>query len=277
MRKNMKKISILIALASATLLFLNSCNECPICEQENQCKVREATITVFNSKLEKLNDSTWVPVAGYSIHSFLFPDDDNSSGTLPNETPYLLGDKIQLAELTFNDGTQDLNAILLGNYPSNERMVGDILLMDADVSSGIVVIRVSGEIYKLSNNYMLDDANLFCKEYIPDNQSEINESFQFLSKYGKDFNYATNEPFSIYDFKVFNMTGNEVAITPPPAVVNNLLTLVSGKAINLTVRKGKVFLYRARNGRTFVFTIANISQSTTEPYKKRITILFTAQ
>ncbi|MEI6090145.1 MAG: hypothetical protein WCR42_06820 [bacterium] len=267
---------ILISIAVATLLFLNSCNECPICEQENQCKVREATITIFNPRLEKINDSTWVPVPGYSIHSFLFPEDDISSGTLPNETPYLLNDKIQLAEQIYNDGTQDLNTILLGNYPTNERMVGDILLIDADTANQTVVIRVSGEIYRLPNNYMLDDANLFCKQYIPDNQTEIGEGYALLSQYGKGFTYAANEPFSIYDFKVFDMAGNEVAATPPAAVVNNLLMLVSGKTINLTVRKGKVFLYRARNGRTFVFAIANISQSTTAPYKKRITILFTA-
>jgi hypothetical protein len=270
----MKNISILISLAA--VLFLNSCTECPLCEQANQCKVREATITEFNAGLEQLNDSTWIPVAEYSIHSFLFPDDDNSSGTLPNETPYLLKDKIQLGELTYNDGKQDLNIILLSNYPTCERMVGDILLIDADTTNGNVVIRVSGEICKLPNNYMLDDAELFCKNYIPNNEAEISEGYSLLSQYGKGFIFASYEPFSIYNFKVFDMSGNEMAATPAANVVNNMLKAVSSKTINLTVKKGKVFLYRARNGRMFVFSIANISQSTTPPYKKRITILFTA-
>ncbi len=272
----MKKIPIFILFASATLLFLNSCNDCPICDQVNQCKVREATITVFNPGMEKINDSTWVPVPKYSIHSFLFPEDDNSTGTLPNETPYQLDDKIQIADLTYNDGTQDLKAVLLSNYPSNERMVGDILLIDADTITEKVVIRVSGEIYKLPNNYMLDDAKKFCTDYIPNNQSEISEGYTYLSQYGKGFNFTSEETFSIYSVKVYDMSGSATVITPPPTTANNLISLASGKAIDLTVRKGKVFLYRARNGRMFIFAITNITQSTTTPYKKRVTILFTA-
>lgn len=272
----MKNKSILIVLTITAILFLNSCNECPICEQQNQCKVREATITVFNPAMEQINDSTWVPLPEYSIHSFLFPEDDNSTGTLPNETGYQLKNKIRISELNYNDGLQDLSAILLSNYPSNDRMVGDLLLIDADSISQTVTIRVSGEIYKLPNNFMLDDANLFCKEYIWNNQAEISEGYQLLSLYGRDFIYAENEPFSIYDIKVFDMNGYETTANPPPTVANNLLSLVSGKTINLTVRKGKVFLYRARNGRIFVFAITNITHSTTPPYKKRMTILFTA-
>lgn len=275
--EKMKKISILIAVVLTALIFLNACNDCPLCNIENQCKVREVTITVFNPKLQKLNDSTYLPVPEYSIHSFLFPEDDNSTGTLPNDTRYQQSEKIDLFDLIFNDGTQNLKAVLLSNFPTNERMIGDILVIDADAANGTAVIRVSGEIFKLPNTFMSEDANLFCTQYLPNNQTIITSTKLLLTQYGRGFNYAQNESFSINDIKVYDSQRNEVAIQPPVAIVNNLLALVSGNAVNLSVKTGEVYLYRARNGRVFVFSIANISKGNFDPFKKRITILFTAR
>lgn len=269
------KLNIVFILI-ISILFA-SC-DCPICfdgpDTESKCKVREVTITQFNPKLEKLNDTTLVPSAEYSIHSFLFPDDDNSTGSLPNDNRFEKSELIPLGRATYNDGTQDLEAILYSSYPQNENMIGDILIVSADSSCNTVTFRARGEIYRLPNNFVSTDAKKFCTEYMENNMNEIYNAIPLLDQYGKKQQYAKDESFSIWNFKVYDQNNNEVQTTPPVYLMNSLIDEATGKSTNLNVLIGYVFLYRAINGRLFVFAISDITKGKTAPYKNRVTLLF---
>ena len=65
--------------------------------------------------------------------------------------------------------------------------------------------------------------------------------------------------------------------TPPPsqADIDKLRNSVAGiKAIDIEVQIGNIFFYTAKNGKSFIMTIVDISEGTLVPNKKRITIMF---
>ena len=60
----------------------------------------------------------------------------------------------------------------------------------------------------------------------------------------------------------------------PETVKRKLLENENANAIDITVRPGEVYYYKARNGKEFAVVIADIRQGTFEPYLKRVTIKF---
>jgi hypothetical protein len=71
-------------------------------------------------------------------------------------------------------------------------------------------------------------------------------------------------------------TGNQVVsgVTPPQNDIDEALKLVKNHAVNITVKLGEVYLYRAINGKYFIFAITDIREGTLSPYKRRLTIMF---
>lgn len=276
---------LLIVVLLVFMIFLQSC-DCPLQETNvySDCKVREATITKFNpnGNLQQISnpDGTtslvFVPDSLYSIHTFLFPFDPNMSGTLVNDERFAKSSTITLVKVPFSDNRPYFLA-LLDNYPLNNDLNGDILLYNVANDFSFAEIRVSGEIARINVTFNSENSTDFCDlvNRLTRDTAGMRRLKASLSKFGLDLPNSVVRNYNQGDLVVLD-TGNRivVGVTPQPNDVNYVLNLTLNKAINLIVRIGEVYLYRAKNGKYFIFAVTDIRQGTLSPYKRRLTIMF---
>ena len=296
----MKIYNLKILVLFLTLGYIGqSCCNCPLQPVNNnksiQCNVRETTVTQFNPNLIKVNDTTYVPIPEYSIHSFQFPGDNNSSGSTPNDSRFsATNDKVVISKIPFSDGRNYWLAIL-DNKPQNANLIGDVLIdsifYDPAPSNRFALLRFAGYLVKLNSGpfnipaFGSDDADDFCKK-IRDTISNISINItKRMQDSAKNHQYGDGVPgaVKISDYAnaipvVLDASGNVVpSPTPPPsqADIDKLKNSVSQiKAIDIQVKIGDMFFYTAKNGKSFIITIVDIVQGTLVPNKKRITMMF---
>lgn len=284
----MKKI--LLGLINSTfllaiMLFINSCCDCPLKETtiNIKCNVREVSITDFDpSRVFNQADNTYVPSRTYSIHSFLFPNDFSSSGSLPNDERFRTLSTLSIIRIPFSDGRPYFLTIF-DDLPLNSDQNGDILVDSVYIDpvsflNNYAYIRVKGFIEKLNSQFLLDDANAFCK-FIEDKQvqNEIQQKFQTTKLYGLGLSFAeVLRKYNQNSIKVVDAQNNEVLnIVPGLNDIQKVLDIFNKDGIDLKVKMGDVFVYRAINMRKFVFAVVNIGTGQLDPFKKRVTIMFT--
>lgn len=282
----MKKIVYISIVVVVVIFFFGSCNDCPLEESPTTvCEVREATITKFNPSLEEPTppDTVWTPVAEYSIHTFLFPADKSNSGLLTNDSRFEDNDQIIMAEKKFPDpnGSGDLRAVIYDIFPFNSLMVGDLMVidvtLDADPLLSEAQLRLYGKLFRMPEDFTSENADLFCEDYISNLDEDAISAFRDAStQYGASLPNAAKHSYQESDIVVIDGNGETVqGVSPPVATANDLLAEARDNAIDVTVSPGEVYYYKARNGQEFAVVIADISEGTFEPYKKRVTIMFT--
>ncbi|MCX7908743.1 MAG: ribosome-inactivating family protein [Ignavibacteria bacterium] len=267
------------------IIFIQSC-ECPLQEANvySNCQVREATITKFNpnGSLQQIQnpDGTsslvFVPDPLYSIHTFLFPFDQSMSGTLVNDERFSKSSTITIVKIPFSDLRPYFLAIL-DNFPQNNDINGDILLYNVANDFSYAEIRVFGEITRVNRNFNSENSTEFCKlvNDLTRDTAEIRNLKRSLSKFGQNLPNSIILNYNQANLVVLD-TGNNVVtgITPLQKDIDYVLNLTSNKSVNLVVRVGDVYLYRAKNGKYFIFAVTDIRQGTLSPNKRRLTIMF---
>lgn len=285
MKRNRVLGLLLLVISFAVLMLVQSC-ECPLQESNvySTCKVREVTITKFNPNgtLQQISnpDGTtslvFVPESTYSIHTFLFPFDQSLSGALVNDERFANNSVITIIKVPFSDGRPYYLAIL-DNYPQNNNINGDILLYNVADDFSYAEIRVAGELTRINLNFNSENSTDFCEmvnNLIRDTVA-MRGLKSSLSKYGENLPNRIVLNYNPSDIAVLD-TGNKVVlgITPPQNDVDYILRQTLNQSINVVVRVGEVYLYKARNGKLFIFAVTDIRQGTLSPFKRRLTIMF---
>jgi len=283
--KNKSKFYLILGMIFVVSVLLQSC-ECPLQESSaySECKVREVTITRFNPKgtLELVsnpdgtNTIVFVPDSLYSIHTFLFPFDQNYSGSLVNDERFASSSTIPIVKIPFSDKRPYFVAIL-DNYPQNNDLNGDILLYNVPDDFSYAEIRIAGSITRINQTFNSENSTEFCQmvNELTRDTNEIRRLKNNLSKYGENLPNSISLNYSQANIVVLDVNNNVVnGITPPQEDVNYALQLTSNKSINLVVRVGEVYLYEAKNGKHFIFVVTDIRPGSLPPFKRRITIMF---
>ncbi len=278
------KIIVFFSLIT-TVLIINSCCDCPLEPTTNpKCSPLEATITKFEPGRIKDSDTTSIPVDSFSIHSFAFPTDYISSGSLPNDERFRNSSTILINKVRISTNPNYYLAYY-NSYPLNSDQNGDILLKSvdynaADISNSTAIIRVKGYLNRLTSqgnvllNFTSDNAQTFC-EFIENNKDNISNSLENAKEFGAGIpgsNIFTYDPSS---FVVID-DNNTIISTYKPSqdAINDFFDGLNEKSVDIQVKMGDVFVYQTTKGSSFVFAVVNINNGFYEPYKKRLTIMF---
>jgi hypothetical protein len=275
---NIKKCFISASIGILLIFMANSCCDCPLEPYDAPiiCKVREATITEFNPGINQIDDTTFVPVPEYSIHTYQFPSSDSHSGLLPNDERFADSEVIALAAESI-EGTSYFAAIL-DKYPINKELKGDMMVVSADPVNLRALLRFKGSLQRINPKFLSENANEFC-DYIENNKTQINSALTDLKVYGKGLAGSQFISYNSTNIEVIDANGRIVTNQdgvpfPSQNIIDKLLSSISEEAVNILVEIGDVFVYRAIDGKFFVFVIADVSQGTFEPRKRRVTIMF---
>ncbi len=277
------KISIILIIAAGTY----SCGDCGLQTADYPCNVREATITKFDPRLVLEGDSLLTPVPTYSIHTFMFPGDNSSSGVLLNDTRFEQGDYtaqfITIAEDKVVLADETLYVRLVSYHPTNDQMKGDLIVIDMDSVAvpPTATLRFSGDLAKFPDDFRSEDAYKFCQEYLPqyrENDDDYSGIASQASEYGGALPNAVDAQFTRDNILIVNSLGDDVTQQYidqiDPLIIDDLLATQEADAVNVLVRPGEVYYYKAANGKEFAVVIADIRQGTFEPFLKRVTIKF---
>lgn len=286
-----KKILNILALP-LILIFISSCNDCPLQEQDPiyLCQTRIITMERFNPNFTVSVD----PTSGaeivtldpdYNISMYEFPMNASSSGSFPNDNRFKGSMQIPVASLPFAVDNKIYYAAFVDTYPTNSDLAGDILVKDVDLSgaSPVAFLRVKGSIAQIDQNYLNEDAQAFC-DYVNSRTSLIQTSLQSYTAgnlYGANQPGATvnrydSSPIVVTDQsgKMLGTVGEPNVPNPPQDVVNNLTSIARNKSsIDLRVVPGNVYTYIAKNGKRFVFFVSEIRQTNITPNRKRVSIM----
>lgn len=292
------KINLLLILIAAAIF--NSCSDCSL-EPLTQlsCAPREATVTQFNANVtpitvkdSKGNDSTYLePVPGFSIHSFQFPSNDQTSGSTPNDFRFTKNSSIFYGTVAFNYNGKTYYSQLEQSLPFNNDINGDFIVVSEDVAANprTAQIRFNGFVKNIvgdiGNNFPKDNSKDFCNDIIQklnNNQTLIESIRKNKTAYGAGTN---NKPLiTAADFKVYDADGTIItdpaiiAVAPQDKIKSKVDELVNLKtAFDTQIILGDVYYFQsAISGREFIFAITNIDRGIQPPFKNRLTIMFTA-
>lgn len=287
--KNIIKNNLLIFCLVVTLAnFLIVSCECPLEEVSPTpiCNVREVTITKFNpsGSLQSIQnpDGTtslvFTPDSTYSIHTFQFPFDRNSSGFLPNDERFTKSSSIILVKYPFSDN-RPYSLVIFDNYPLNNDLNGDIMVFDVRDDLSSAELRVAGSIVLLNEKFNSENSQEFC-EFVNNllgDRNRINQYKNGLTPLGAGLPIANVITYNPSNITILDKDNNPVApgtVVPLQEDVEQILRQIENKVVNITVRVGDVFIYKAKNGKYFIFAVTDIRQGTLAPFKRRVTIMF---
>ncbi|MGQ9818757.1 MAG: hypothetical protein ACUVQ1_02360 [Candidatus Kapaibacteriales bacterium] len=288
MNNCIKSTSIIFTFAVIFVSILITSCECPLEEVSPTpiCNVREVTITKFNPNGTLQNvqnpDGTtslvFTPDSTYSIHTFQFPFDKNSSGLLPNDERFTKSSSITLVKHPFSDN-RPYFLVILDNYPLNNDLNGDILVYDVSVDLSSAELRIAGSINRLGEKFNSENSQEFCEfvNNLVKDKNKINQYKNDLKPFGFGLPFANVINYNISKITILDKDNNPVApgtVVPLQEDIDQILKLTENKAVNITVRVGDVFIYQALNGKYFIFAITDIRQGTLSPNKRRVTIMF---
>lgn len=283
--KQVIKIKAVKIFSLFALFFLISCDDCPIKDKPPVflCEVREATITEFNPMLIQdltiVDSVVYKPDPKYSVHTFEFPIDQTSSGSLPNDERFKEQGFIALA--TIPSSNNNYSVALVDFTPLNSNMIGDILvdsvfIHPTDPNQNKAFLMFYGYLARFPRNFTSDNSQEFCNYLGTYTNDELNNIRIDASQYGERL---PNAGAKIYDinsrFVAINESGQfdfnrTITLEDKQALLKDF----KGKSIEVVVSPGEVYFYRARNGRQFAVVISDIKTGTFPPNKNRVTIMF---
>jgi hypothetical protein len=286
--KKYRVIFVLLIIASLSLISY-SCGDCDLTSTES------TIFTCYNGNIDEFDPrlsvdttggtKTIVGVPEYSIGSFLFPNDMSATGIIANENfgmGLFFGVYEQYAppRLEFSSGNNNYVAVIDNYYPTNPNLKGDILVDSVDMSgTRLAIIRVAGSITQFSGTINTDDCSAF-RTFL-DNYRSFNNDLKYdnirsqLKQYGEGLTNANVT--STTNILVFNKAnGLWASETPPSNISEELLKPKNSKSVTLTVRRGEVYYYRAKNGKEFALFITDINEGSLPPFKRRIAIKYSA-
>ena len=278
-----------LLLLSICVLIFSGCGDCfvptPIVPNEKPI-VREATIAVFNSTIDTLNNRT--PVPEFNIATFRFPYSSYSSGDLPNNQKFSAG------PWTFAEKDYPLTGYTTTysfNSPPNSLMDGDILVESVTLPPISLEpetrLRFKGDVFPINTSLKTDDANIFAT-YVQNlgKQSNPGSNLAFCAFYDASaLAYKQDSTGNNYSIVASNPTGNPKTFTFPSSWPLNIKTLsvlppfrnvIANDLSNYSVRFniGDVFYYKAQNGTNFFVLISNIQEGVLAPKVRRVTVKF---
>lgn len=300
MKHNFKTGLFPIIAAIFTALMLNSCCDCEDCliqDPSPACKVKNGALIEFKAGVVK--DTTtgsegqdsiyFTPVEDFATETFMFPDDNSTSGSQPSDTRFSKQPLI-VAERDFNSIINEpLTALIYDLYPPNLEIKGEILVRsiqidNSDPLNSTARLRFYAEITMLSVPFNSENSGDFCEVYIP-NYVDIEDLRDKASLFGRvlkndngdlQLSKVYADSYDDNDITVQDADGNTISYTPPSDVVDALLAESNSKyQVDIEVRSGEVYYVKARNGREFIMQISGIVQGLYPPYKKRVLIMFT--
>jgi len=291
-----KKSNVIIAF----LLFisLSSCNDCPlIVDDENRvipCNVLETTVTEFNADFiiaetifapnGQVERYVYEPGDRFSIHSFRFPFNSESTGTLPNNLDFEKQAFAPLASQEFRLNNRVYTAAIIDNFPTNKRNSGDMLIQSVNIdplnpNAATAICRFYNPIVKINRlNFFSENSREFCGDIVQNVSTGELNTFRQQNKLPQTGVVAPE--FNRNDIKVFTENGVEVLeanvinAIPARAVEAILKDANEKRPIEYTIELGGVYFYQARNGKEFIFAVSNIMPGTFAPQKNRVTLMF---
>ncbi len=300
----MKKYLYTSALFLAALLFSACDTSCP-CDREDvyeySCSPKEVTITEFNPALEDdpivfpadsevvaASQVTYIPVDSYSIHSFEFPFNTKTSGSLPNneafDSDYGIS-KMPLASYSVKEYDIDLPYFfaVLSDVPHNSEIEGDILVTDifsdnADAANSSATIMITGNMIKIDNDFTSESSKDFCEwiesEFSEDGSIDKDKVIEYRnradeSKYGRDISgFARESNYTDLPIYVINSKGqivvdfssgvpqiNEYAFVGNPEGYNKLLSNLNRLSNAVSEARGDLFEKLEENDIDFYVTV----------------------
>lgn len=286
----MKKIYLLLSFVAISALF-QSCDDCPLepVKPQEVCKTRITQIEQFNANYTTTVDANGVVTnvldPNYNIGMFLFPTDDNSSGSTPNDMRFENAFQVPIARVPFNNN--DYTVAIFDRKPSNNDLAGDILVSEVVVAPTIYAdLRIAGKIRQLNGTLTTEDSEVFCNWVKANKDAIVNDLAPMISddsyKYGMNssnsttMNYSTVTPTIIdRDGNIIGNMGDAGMPTVPADVLSKLLSDASAKkAVDLRVRTGEIYVYISKAGKRFVFLVSEIRKSPVPPNRSRVTIMF---
>ncbi len=270
---------LLTGISFSGIVFISGCG-CPdlMTEATVEPRVREASITRFEPGFDKGQN---LPVPQYSIHTFAFPANISSSGSLPNDFRISEGKEIVLAKKEFQAGPDLFTAILSTQYPTNDTLTGDIMVVSVDRINRRACIRFAGELAAISKGFTSgsapDFAN-FLKTLINPPPGQVPSWETAATPFGATSPGVSRCGASSQTIiKTIDRQGNDVtALHPVPAsIVAELLAQRVAKSVEIEVTIGDIYYYKARNGIEFAVLIEDVFEGSLLPNLQRITIKFT--
>lgn len=285
MRGQNSKIKVLKIVYILIIIIFTGCDDCPIKDKPPifLCEVREATITEFNPLLVRdtlITDSVvYKPDPKYSVHTFEFPIDQRSSGSLPNDDRFKEQGFISVATTPSTLGNYSI--ALIDFTPLNSDMVGDILvdsvyIHPTDPTQNRAYLMFYGHLARFPRDFTSENSREFCNFLGTFSNEDLNNIRIDASQYGEKLPNAGSKS---YDINSRFIAINERGLFDPSIVISLaekqlLLSNFKGKSIEVEVFPGHVYFYRARNGRQFALVISDIKAGTFPPNKNRVTIMF---
>jgi hypothetical protein len=284
--------------------FLTSC--CPefVFETNVDTRVREVTITRFNPTF------TTVPAPDYSVHTFRFPSDIQSSGDLPNDFRVQNG-QVLTREVPIIGTTLRLR--MTTQYPQNSLLNSDIIVIGTGgqgTANARALLRFGGTLEGplatsteplsllagVPRRFTFSaDANLFgqrVRDIIP-TQAAVQAVNTIASQFGATMTnrrtQTINAPVGTVQWTILSVDGGTVFTSNnTTALLSQLQTILTTAGSTLTgqsviqqfettdieVAVGDYYYYRAINGLEFILLIEDVRQSTATPFLQRVTIKF---
>jgi hypothetical protein len=94
--------------------------------------------------------------------------------------------------------------------------------------------------------------------------------------FGKGILDAVISPYDPSSFVIMDENNNIISgYIPPQDVIDNFFNTINAKGVDIIVHPGDVFIYRTPNKHCkLIFAIVIIGRGFYEPYKNRVTIMF---
>ena len=286
----MKKIYLLLSFVAISALF-QSCDDCPLepVKPQEVCKTRITQIEQFNANFTVFTDVNGVITnvldSNYNIGMFLFPTDDNSTGSYPNDMRFENAFQVPIARVPFNNN--DYTIAIFDRKPSNNDLAGDILVSEVVMAPTIYAdLRIAGKIRQLNGTLATEDSEVFCN-WVRANKDAIAADFSPMTsddsyRFGlkcwnhSTVNYSTVTPSIIdRDGNIIGQIGDPGMPAVPADILSKLVTDASAKkAVDLRVSTGELYAYMSKAGKRFVFLVSEIRRSPVHPFRSRVTIMF---
>lgn len=282
MKKFLKDIWFAGMIGVAAVLSSCGCPEFNT-EPNPDPSVREATITEFNPNFTTPTgvggDTISVPVPQYSVHTFQFPNNIASSGSLPNDNRLSGGRKLVLGEQDTIIDNERYTVQLVSNIPTNESLIGDILVSQVTNVTGApgdrrARLRIYGSMGQYSddlNSASAGDFATYLRRTDVKGETEDFGTGQGVRRYG-----TTNAvKLDMSDIRVVRASDSINTVDPRlQGIADRLLNMNIASIYEIEVKIGEVYYYRARNGIEFGVLIEDIRQGSIAPNLNRVTIKF---
>lgn len=277
------------AIIAAFFASLFSCGDCGLeTSTIYVCRCYNAHIDRLDPTLDyTLLGDTVVNMTGvdsYSIGTFIFPSSNAETGTIVNENFGASGfaglwDMYAAPRIDFSIGSENYIAAIDNKFPTNANMEGDIMVVSVDMTgSRSALLRFKGELALFPISIVNDDCSEFCNalESYRAGDAEYAGIQSRLTKYGLGLSdqskvFETRKE----DIVVFSrITGATTTIQAAKDARDELLVEDNTTAVDVLVRRGEVYYYRARNGKDFAVMITDINAGSLSPFKERVSIKY---